>query len=69
MVFFPECLNFFGTKISDYLDHAETIDGESVGRYRNLAKKHRMWLSLGSLHLKYEQDKITNTHILIDEMG
>eukprot|EP00959_Pyramimonas_sp_CCMP1952_P274821 5745104-Pyramimonas_sp.AAC.1 len=47
MIFLPECFNYIGVNLFDGLNIAEPIDGPMMARYRSLAKKSGLWLSLG----------------------
>ena len=47
MLFLPECFAFIGVKGTDALAVMEPLDGPLLGRYRELAARHRLWLSLG----------------------
>lgn len=53
MAFFPEACDYLCDNKKDMLDYAEPIvGGNTVNQYRELAKKHSMWLSMGGLHEK-----------------
>jgi predicted amidohydrolase len=50
----------------------QTLSDDSgwLGKYRDLAKAHNIWLSLGGFQEKIEgMDKRHNTHIIIDSQG
>jgi len=58
-----------------FADQAETLDGPSITRYRELAKENAIWLSLGGFHERAQTaedgscSKVYNTHLLIDNAG
>jgi len=47
MLFLPECFAFIGQKQSDALAFAQPLSGPLMRRYRSLAKRHGLWVSLG----------------------
>lgn len=68
----PECFDMICESRKKLLEAAEPIDGPIISRYRDLAKKCKVWLSLGGLHEKNPQsdtNKVNNAHIVIDENG
>ncbi|EGC29787.1 hypothetical protein DICPUDRAFT_42388 [Dictyostelium purpureum] len=71
----PECFAFIGGGVDpmDSRNNAEYIDQPdgTIEKFRDLAKKHSMWLSLGGFHEKIleEPDQIYNTHLIIDSSG
>ncbi|XP_066594423.1 deaminated glutathione amidase [Prorops nasuta] len=69
--FFPEACDYLADNKKDIVAMAEPLDGPTVQSYKKLAKENEMWLSLGGLHEKTSDDceKISNTHILIDNKG
>lgn len=71
MIFLPECFDFVAPSRKDILKAAETIEGDTVTKYRSLAKDLKIWLSLGGLHQKNEKSdsKILNAHIIVDDEG
>ncbi|OON17954.1 histidine triad domain protein [Opisthorchis viverrini] len=76
MVFLPECFDFIAPTRDYTLQHAESLDGLLVEKYRRLASENKVWLSLGGLHRKVQDapsdsldDRIYNTHIVIDSNG
>ncbi|KER28372.1 hypothetical protein T265_13592, partial [Opisthorchis viverrini] len=72
MVFLPECFDFIAPTRDYTLQHAESLDGLLVEKYRRLASENKVWLSLGGLHRKPSDsldDRIYNTHIVIDSNG
>lgn len=75
MIFLPECFDFIGTNKQEVMDAAEPLDGPTVSKYRDLARKLNVWLSLGGLHQKNpiadspNSSKILNAHIILDDKG
>lgn len=52
MVFLPEGCDYIAESKEESLSEAESMSGPLVGKYRDLARKHRVWLSLGGIHIK-----------------
>ena len=52
MVFLPECFDFVGGSKERSLALAETLDGDIISRYKDIACKQKVWLSLGGFHEK-----------------
>lgn len=52
MAFVPEYGDFVANSIHQTNELAEPIDGAIVSRYRELARQHSIWLSLGGFHIK-----------------
>ncbi|XP_034231355.1 nitrilase and fragile histidine triad fusion protein NitFhit isoform X2 [Thrips palmi] len=48
---------------------AESLDGPLLEQYKNLAKSFGVWLSLGGLHIKVDDETVSNTHVLISSNG
>jgi deaminated glutathione amidase len=70
LVSLPENFLFLAKPMTTAFSAAEAIDGPSIKRLRDSAKKHRLWLSLGGFPEKIPQhDKIYNTHLLISDEG
>lgn len=72
MIFFPEACDYLCDNKNDTLSFAEPIiGGATVGKYKELAVKHNVWLSMGGIHEKDEElpSKVCNTHIIIDNKG
>lgn len=55
MVFLPEAFDFLAESSKETLNLAEPIDGPLISRYRSLAEKERIWLSLGGFHRKVSE--------------
>jgi len=70
LIAFPEVFLFIGGRAGK-LAHAVTLDGEVVGRFREAARRHKVWLLLGSVHERIagRDDKVYNTSVLIDDRG
>ena len=73
MLFLPECFAFIGVKGTDALAVMEPLDGPLLGRYRELAAKHRLWLSLGGFPETGpgpdRGDRRFNAHVIVDASG
>jgi len=73
MVFLPECADYVSESREQSVALAEPIDGPTVGRYRDLAKRLSLWLSIGGFHEKPTLDtdckRVYNTHLIIDSDG
>ena len=70
LVAFPEVFLYVGGK-EGKLNHALTLDGEVVARFRAEAQRHRVWILLGSIHERIpgRADKVHNTSVLIGPDG
>ncbi|XP_068142120.1 nitrilase and fragile histidine triad fusion protein NitFhit [Drosophila tropicalis] len=74
ILFLPECCDFVGENRGQTLDLSETLDGQLMNKYKQLAKDQGIWLSLGGIHeLKQEtaegERKIYNAHVLVNDQG
>ncbi|ELU15893.1 hypothetical protein CAPTEDRAFT_196003 [Capitella teleta] len=71
MVFLPECFDYVGESRAQTLSQAESLDGELMSRYGQLARDCDLWLSLGGFHEKANDgtDRIYNTHVVLDSSG
>lgn len=72
MVFLPEACDYIAESKELSVRLAETLDGDLVSRYREVAKQNEMWVSIGGIHLKgpaTEPGRVCNTHIIIDSTG
>lgn len=73
MVFLPENFHYLGTHFSQSLALAEPIEGpeaRSIGRYRELARDCRVWLSLGGFQEKSpDPSRVRNCHVIVDDGG
>ncbi len=70
LVAFPEVFLYVGGQ-EGKLAHAQTLDGEVVGRFREEAAQRGIWLLLGSIHepIPGRTDKVYNTSVLIGRKG
>ncbi|XP_067645595.1 nitrilase and fragile histidine triad fusion protein NitFhit [Eurosta solidaginis] len=73
-LFLPECCDFVGENRKQTLELSEPLEGPTMSQYKELAKKHEMWLSLGGLHESIldgncKTEKIYNAHVLINDCG
>jgi deaminated glutathione amidase len=70
LIAFPEVFLFIGGR-QGKLAHAVTLDGEVVGKFRAAARRHKVWILLGSVHERIagRDDKVYNASVLIDGKG
>lgn len=70
LIAFPEVFLFIGGR-QGKLAHAVTLDGETVGKFRAAARRHKLWILLGSVHERIagRDDKVYNTSVLINGTG
>uniref|UniRef100_A0A8C3QLU3 Deaminated glutathione amidase n=1 Tax=Cyanoderma ruficeps TaxID=181631 RepID=A0A8C3QLU3_9PASS len=72
-VFLPEGFDFIGDSPQHSLQLAEPLNGDIVGRYRQLARECDVWLSLGGFHERGQDwestGRIYNCHLLLDNSG
>ncbi|XP_076145003.1 deaminated glutathione amidase isoform X1 [Alosa pseudoharengus] len=73
MVFLPEGFDYIGSNLKQTLQLSETLSGETITRYSELARKLRVWLSLGGFHERGEnwetKKRIYNSHIILNDQG
>ncbi|XP_071379657.1 deaminated glutathione amidase [Centroberyx affinis] len=73
MVFLPEGFDYIGSSREETLSLSESLAGDTVSRYTQLARKLEVWLSLGGFHERghdWENDqRIYNSHIIINDKG
>ncbi|XP_026208276.1 deaminated glutathione amidase [Anabas testudineus] len=73
MVFLPEGFDYIGSSREETLSLSESLAGDTVSRYTQLARKLEVWLSLGGFHERghdWETDRrIYNSHIIINDKG
>ncbi|MEQ2281949.1 hypothetical protein AMECASPLE_035515 [Ameca splendens] len=73
MVFLPEGFDYIGSSREETLSLSETLRGDMISRYAQLARKLEVWLSLGGFHERghdWESDRrIYNSHIIINNKG
>jgi predicted amidohydrolase len=69
LVVLPELFNQWGSA-RELRDGAETLDGPTITRARELARRHAIWLVAGSVVERIEgADRHANTSCLIDPEG
>ncbi|XP_074385219.1 deaminated glutathione amidase isoform X1 [Zonotrichia albicollis] len=72
-VFLPEGFDFIGDSPQHSLQLAEPLHGDTVRRYRQLARDCDVWLSLGGFHERGQDwdstGRIYNCHLLLDNSG
>ncbi|GFG35911.1 hypothetical protein Cfor_05267 [Coptotermes formosanus] len=69
MIFLPEACDFIGEKRSQFVENAEPLNGETVHSFCQMAKGYKVWLSLGGILEKADNEKIRNSHIVINSEG
>lgn len=73
MVFLPEGFDYIGSSREETLSLSESLSGDTISRYTQLASKLNLWLSLGGFHERghdWETDRrIFNSHIIINDKG
>ncbi|XP_047445579.1 deaminated glutathione amidase isoform X2 [Mugil cephalus] len=73
MVFLPEAFDYIGSSREETLSLSESLEGDTISRYTQLARKLAVWLSLGGFHERghnWETDRrIYNSHIIINDRG
>ncbi|GLD53871.1 nitrilase homolog 1 [Lates japonicus] len=73
MVFLPEGFDYIGSSREETLSLSESLTGDTISRYTQLARKLEVWLSLGGFHERghdWETDRrIYNSHIIINDTG
>lgn len=70
LISLPENFAFFGAGSIETIKQAEQLDGDSITRLKACARKNHIWLSLGGFQEKISgEDKVYNSHLLIDERG
>ena len=67
LICFPENCNFFGQGV---VAAAQPLSGVFMARYKELAKKHAIWVSLGGFQeASAIPKKYHNTHVLLTDTG
>jgi predicted amidohydrolase len=70
LVSLPENFAYLGMRDGGAREASESLDGPTIIRLKNLAKRQQMWLSLGGFQEKIPNaEKIYNTHVIIDDQG
>ena len=67
---YPEVFLYIGPR-EKKLEIAETLDGPTVTRFRDAARRHRVMILLGSVHERSESEagRVYNTSVLIGRDG
>lgn len=67
----PENFAHMPTHSNENFAVAEPASGHLLGRYRQLAKDHNVWLSLGGFKTptKPPSNKLNNAHFIVDKFG
>lgn len=73
MIFLPEGFDYLGSSREETLQLSESLQGDIITRYSQLARKLKVWLSLGGFHERghnWENDRrIYNSHVIINSQG
>ncbi|XP_034413013.1 deaminated glutathione amidase [Cyclopterus lumpus] len=73
MVFLPEGFDYIGSSQEETLSLSESLTGDTISKYTQLARKLEVWLSLGGFHERghdWESDRrIYNSHVIINDKG
>lgn len=73
MVFLPEGFDYIGSNRDETLSLSESLDGETVLKFTQMARSLEVWLSLGGFHERgpnWKTDRrIYNSHIIINDKG
>ncbi|XP_068443834.1 deaminated glutathione amidase [Clinocottus analis] len=73
MVFLPEGFDYIGSSQEETLSLSESLAGDTISKYTQLARKLEVWLSLGGFHERghdWESDRrIYNSHVIINDKG
>lgn len=69
MVFLPEACDYIGESKAETLAMAQPLSGDLMKTFCNLAKENDIWLSLGGIHEQVSDEKVHNSHVVIDSNG
>ncbi|PNW72855.1 hypothetical protein CHLRE_14g609030v5 [Chlamydomonas reinhardtii] len=70
LLFLPECFGFIGDSPAQSLAAAQPLTGPLMDQYRQLARTHGLWLSLGGFQeVGPDPQHIYNTHVVVDDAG
>jgi predicted amidohydrolase/diadenosine tetraphosphate (Ap4A) HIT family hydrolase len=70
IAFLPECFDMLCENWNETLQHSEPISGPLIQKYRDLAVRNKIWLSLGGFHEKVDgEEKVRNAHIILNDSG
>jgi len=72
LVCLPEVFDFMANSHKERLANAEPLTGEGahlVDRFRGLARRHAVWLSLGGMKEAFDGKRVYNTHLILSATG
>jgi predicted amidohydrolase len=71
MLCLPECFAYMAEQEGDAYKNSEHLhDGKNLARYKELAKRFGLWMSLGGFHERSETEgKVFNSHLILNEHG
>ncbi|KAM9833821.1 deaminated glutathione amidase isoform 3-T3 [Syngnathus typhle] len=73
MAFLPEAFDYIASSREETLELSETLAGDTIAQYAQLARKLDMWLSLGGFHERGRQweaeRRIYNCHVVMNNQG
>ncbi|XP_077983209.1 deaminated glutathione amidase-like [Glandiceps talaboti] len=71
MTFLPEAFDYIADNREKSIAMAEPLDGHVVQTMKSLARQHDMWLSLGGMHRKVDEEtkRVYNSHIVVSNNG
>ncbi|XP_061921515.1 deaminated glutathione amidase isoform X1 [Entelurus aequoreus] len=73
VAFLPEAFDYIGSSQEETLALSESLEGHTMTRYSQMARKLNIWLSLGGFHERgpaWDVDQRTyNSHVVINNKG
>ncbi|XP_026289383.1 nitrilase and fragile histidine triad fusion protein NitFhit [Frankliniella occidentalis] len=69
VIFLPEACDYVGKNKPQTIEMAEDVNGPTLSAYKELAKQHNVWLSLGGIHIKVDDKTVRNAHVLLNSNG
>lgn len=70
ILFLPEAFNFIGLSSDQTVAIAEPIAGPIISRYAALAKRLKIWLSLGGFQeTSPDPERVYNSHLIVNDQG
>lgn len=69
LIAFPECFAFLGSGDVETRAVMEPLAGPLFTRYREVARRHGVWISYGGFPEKIDADRNHNAHVIVDEQG
>ncbi|KAJ8960385.1 hypothetical protein NQ314_006075 [Rhamnusium bicolor] len=69
MIFLPEACDYIAIDKDESKAMSEPLNGPLITEYKNIAKDHKIWLSVGGFHERHDETTVYNCHILIDDDG